>query len=93
MCDAVTRVPETRKNPAALLALMWHYGSGGVGSRDMVLLPYKDRLLLFSRYLQQLIMESIGKEKDLDRKDGQSGACCLRQQGLYRPARLRAAAA
>jgi len=31
----------------------------------MVLLPYKDRLLLFSRYLQQLIMESIGKEKDL----------------------------
>jgi glucose-6-phosphate isomerase len=31
----------------------------------MVVLPYKDRLLLFSRYLQQLVMESIGKEKDL----------------------------
>jgi glucose-6-phosphate isomerase len=65
MCDALTRIPETAKNPAALLALMWHCGSGGNGSRDMVLLPYKDRLLLFSRYLQQLIMESIGKEKDL----------------------------
>jgi glucose-6-phosphate isomerase len=64
-CDAVTRSPLTRKNPAALLALMWHYGSGGAGCRDMVLLPYKDRLLLFSRYLQQLVMESIGKEKDL----------------------------
>jgi len=30
----------------------------------MVLLPYKDRLLLFSRYLQQLVMESLGKERD-----------------------------
>lgn len=32
----------------------------------MVILPYKDRLLLFSRYLQQLVMESLGKERDLD---------------------------
>jgi glucose-6-phosphate isomerase len=31
-----------------------------------VVLPYKDRLLLFSRYLQQLVMESLGKEKDLE---------------------------
>jgi glucose-6-phosphate isomerase len=30
-----------------------------------VVLPYKDRLLLFSRYLQQLVMESLGKEHDL----------------------------
>jgi len=65
LCDCATRKPETLKNPAALLALMWYWGCGGSGSRDMVLLPYKDRLLLFSRYLQQLIMESIGKEKDL----------------------------
>ena len=27
--------------------------------------PYKDRLLLFSRYLQQLVMESLGKQFDL----------------------------
>jgi glucose-6-phosphate isomerase len=33
--------------------------------KDMVVLPYKDRLLLFSRYLQQLVMESLGKELDL----------------------------
>jgi glucose-6-phosphate isomerase len=32
----------------------------------MVVLPYKDRLLLMSRYLQQLVMESLGKEHDLD---------------------------
>jgi glucose-6-phosphate isomerase len=32
----------------------------------MVVLPYKDRLMLFSKYLQQLVMESLGKEKDLN---------------------------
>ncbi|KAJ6997610.1 glucose-6-phosphate isomerase 1 [Populus alba x Populus x berolinensis] len=32
----------------------------------MAVLPYKDSLLLFSRYLQQLVMESLGKEFDLD---------------------------
>jgi glucose-6-phosphate isomerase len=63
--DAATRVAETRKNPAALLSLMWHHATGGKGARDMAVIPYKDRLLLVSRYLQQLIMESLGKELDL----------------------------
>lgn len=62
--DAATRVRRTEGNPAALLALMWHYAGGGRGERDMVILPYKDRLLLFSRYLQQLVMESLGKRVD-----------------------------
>lgn len=66
LCDALTRHTVTAQNPAALLALMWHHATGGKGARDMVILPYKDRLLLFSRYLQQLIMESIGKELDRD---------------------------
>ena len=63
--DEVTRIPSLKDNPAALLAAMWYWGTDGRGSRDMVVLPYKDRLLLFSRYLQQLIMESLGKELDL----------------------------
>jgi glucose-6-phosphate isomerase len=63
--DAATRIPQTAKNPAALLALMWYFATDGKGTKDMVVLPYKDRLLLFSRYLQQLVMESLGKEKDL----------------------------
>jgi glucose-6-phosphate isomerase len=49
-----------------LLALMWYFAGDGKGKKDMVVLPYKDRLLLFSRYLQQLVMESLGKELDLD---------------------------
>jgi glucose-6-phosphate isomerase len=64
-CDVITRQPLTTANPAALLALMWHYATDGRGARDMVVIPYKDQLLLFSRYLQQLIMESIGKERNL----------------------------
>jgi glucose-6-phosphate isomerase len=64
--DAATRVPDLRQNPAALLALAWYYSGNGKGEKDMVMLPYKDSLLLFSRYLQQLVMESLGKEKDLD---------------------------
>jgi len=63
--DEATRRRETRRNPAALLALAWHAIGGGRGSKAMVVLPYKDRLLLFSRYLQQLVMESLGKERDL----------------------------
>ena len=63
--DEATRRRETRHNPAALLALAWHAMGEGRGSKAMVVLPYKDRLLLFSRYLQQLVMESIGKEKDV----------------------------
>jgi len=64
--DERTRVHELRGNPAALLAAAWYHAGGGKGAKQMVVLPYKDRLLLFSRYLQQLVMESLGKEKDLD---------------------------
>ena len=63
--DQVTRGTTTSQNPAALLALMWYFATDGRGAKDMVILPYKDRLLLFSRYLQQLVMESLGKELDL----------------------------
>ena len=64
--DRCTRQDEAAANPAAMLALMWYHATDGCGRRDMVVLPYKDRLLLLSRYLQQLIMESIGKRHDVD---------------------------
>jgi glucose-6-phosphate isomerase len=64
-CDEVTRRHDTRGNPSALMALMWYHATDGRGKKDMVMLPYKDRLLLFSRYLQQLLMESLGKRNNL----------------------------
>jgi glucose-6-phosphate isomerase len=65
-CDEVTRGTQTASNPSGLLALMWYHATGGKGQKDMVMLPYKDRLLLLSRYLQQLVMESLGKRLDRD---------------------------
>ena len=47
----------------------------------MVVLPYKDRLLLFSRYLQQLIMESLGKRLDLDGKRVDQGISVYGNKG------------
>ena len=64
-CDEVTRTKTVKTNPAALLALMWLHAGNGKGAKDMVILPYKDRLALFSKYLQQLVMESLGKERSL----------------------------
>src|SRR6185295_964059 len=58
-CDALTRSKKTNENPAMQLALAWYRGGDGVGAKNMVVLPYKDRLELFSKYLQQLIMESL----------------------------------
>jgi len=64
--DRLTRARDITRNPAALLALMWYHAGEGRGVRDMVIIPYKDRLALMARYLQQLVMESLGKETDLD---------------------------
>ncbi|MFQ5490988.1 MAG: glucose-6-phosphate isomerase [Phycisphaerae bacterium] len=63
--DGVTRDRTVQANPAALLALMWYHATGGRAARSMVVIPYKDRLVLFGRYLQQLVMESLGKQHDL----------------------------
>ena len=64
--DAWTRGKEN--NPALMLAMMWYLSGNGKGDRNMVIVPYSDRLVLLSRYLQQLVMESLGKELDLDGK-------------------------
>lgn len=64
--DEKTRVKEVEQNAAMQLALAWYHEGNGKGEKDMVVLPYKDSLVLFSKYLQQLIMESLGKELDLD---------------------------
>jgi glucose-6-phosphate isomerase len=80
-CDVATRVHETRRNPAALLALMWYAATDGKGKKDMVVLPYKDRLLLFSRYLQQLVMESLGKQLDLDGRRAEQGIAVYGNKG------------
>ncbi len=63
--DAKTRSESIEENAALQLALMWHHAGEGRGSKDMVIIPYCDRLELMSKYLQQLVMESLGKEFEI----------------------------
>ncbi|MEM8495397.1 MAG: glucose-6-phosphate isomerase, partial [Planctomycetota bacterium] len=55
--------------------------TNGKGDKDMVVLPYKDRLLLLSRYLQQLVMESLGKAEDLDGNTVEQGIAFYGNKG------------
>jgi glucose-6-phosphate isomerase len=81
LMDEATRSQDIKQNPAALLALSWYYSGNGKGEKDMVILPYKDSLLLFSRYLQQLVMESLGKALDLDGKIVNQGLAVYGNKG------------
>ena len=81
VCDEITRIPDAKVNPSAQLALMWFYIGNGKGSKNMVVLPYKDRLELFSKYLQQLVMESLGKKLDLNGNVVNQGFMVLGSKG------------
>jgi len=80
-CDVATRNHDSRRNPSAMLALMWYVATDGKGHKDMVVLPYKDSLLLFSRYLQQLVMESLGKRLDLQGRRVEQGIAVYGNKG------------
>lgn len=79
--DQWGRVRPARDNPAALLAWLWYAQGEGRGLRDMVILPYKDRLALMSRYLQQLVMESLGKRHDRQGREVWQGLAVYGNKG------------
>jgi glucose-6-phosphate isomerase len=79
--DDDTRRHVVKENPAALLALSWYFVGNGSGERSMVVLPYSDRLSLFSKYLQQLVMESLGKEFDRKGEEVHQGLTVLGNKG------------
>ncbi len=79
--DELTRKQDASKNAAMQLALSWYKAGNGKGEKDMVVLPYKDSLSLFSKYLQQLVMESLGKEHDLDGKVVNQGIAVYGNKG------------
>ena len=79
--DEHTRKASVADNAAMLIALAWHHCGNGRGDKDMVILPYKDRLVLLSKYLQQLVMESLGKERDLEGKVVNQGIAVYGNKG------------
>lgn len=79
--DEMTRAKNVKTNPAMLLSLALFASGNGKGIKNMVVLPYKDRLELFSKYLQQLVMESLGKERDLKNNIVNQGITVLGNKG------------
>lgn len=63
--DMAGREKNALENPALLMSLFWLMQTKGKSEKNMIILPYSDRLELFGKYLQQLVMESLGKEHDL----------------------------
>jgi glucose-6-phosphate isomerase len=59
--DELTRSAAYPDNPALLMAHYMLVQSEENGKHHMVVLPYKDKLDLWGKFLQQLFMESLGK--------------------------------
>lgn len=80
-CDGRTRINNVKSNPSSQLAMVWYSSDNGKGNKNLVILPYKDRLELLSKYLQQLLMESLGKELDFDKNVVNQGITVLGNKG------------
>ena len=79
--DGYTMSLNVNDNPSMLVALALFQSGNGKGTKNMIVLPYKDRLELFSKYLQQLVMESLGKEQDLNGNIVNQGMTVLGNKG------------
>ncbi|KAL0208605.1 hypothetical protein P9112_011192 [Eukaryota sp. TZLM1-RC] len=64
--DELTRKPSIKENPALLISLGIDKLFQEEGRKNMIVLGYSDYLKEVSHYLQQLYMESLGKEYDID---------------------------
>lgn len=62
--DELTRKENLLENPALLTAVGIDILTKRQGRKNMIVLGYSDFLKEFSHYLQQLYMESLGKEYD-----------------------------
>jgi len=64
--DELCRHEDVSLNPAMLIAIGMDHLNKNVGKKNMIVLGYSDFLKEFSHYLQQLYMESLGKEYSRD---------------------------
>ena len=62
--DAAVCASPMDTNPAAMMALAWYRENGAATRRNLVVLPYRDRFSRLPSYIQQLVMESLGKARD-----------------------------
>lgn len=69
--DTLTRAEG--ENPAALLATAIDANNHKVGHRNMIVLCYNEFMREYAHYLQQLYMESLGKEYKVDGTEARQG--------------------
>lgn len=69
------------RNPAARLALAWHAEFVSGSRSNLVVLPYADLLAALPRFLQQLLMESLGKGAARDGSTIRQGITVLGNKG------------
>ena len=67
--DAHANEAPLRENLAVLHALTAVWNRNGLHAATQAVLPYDDRLRLLPNYLQQLVMESLGKSVRMDGSD------------------------
>jgi len=80
-CDEATRLHPLNENPALQLAATWYWLAEVEKKHCVAIIPYKDSLEFLSRFLQQLVMESLGKEMDLDRNVANTGLVVFGNKG------------
>jgi glucose-6-phosphate isomerase len=74
-------ITNVKGNQAMQLAPAWLVSGNGKATKSMVVFPYKDRLELFPKHLQQLVMELLGMELDFDRNIVNQGITVLGNKG------------
>ncbi|MEM6499336.1 MAG: glucose-6-phosphate isomerase [Pseudomonadota bacterium] len=79
--DQLTRNESLRENPAGLLAVALYQTCLKDEIRQLAIVPYRDRLAKLAMYLQQLFMESLGKELDRDGKVVNQGLTVFGNKG------------
>jgi glucose-6-phosphate isomerase len=79
--DELTRRTTYPDNPAMLLTHYLITQTETQGKHHMVVLPYKDKLDLWGKYLQQLYMESLGKTLETESGPRYSGMSIFGNKG------------
>ena len=71
--DVLTRNTTLVQNPAAIIAALINKLSEDKGFKNMIVLCYSEFMKEFAHYLQQLYMESLGKEYTVEGKPAHVG--------------------
>jgi len=71
--DKMTRRPVLEENPAAIIASLIDNTNRTVGHKNMIVLCYSEFMREYAHYLQQLYMESLGKNYKVDGTPAQEG--------------------